>query len=211
MTDEAKKERRREATARWRAKNPEAARESNRLSAQNRRKANPEQTRAYLHSRYWSDPERARRQARESYVNRSEDVKAYQSEYRRSNREYVNARNSEYNRERRKTDIEFRLQGNIRSRLNSAIQSGKRNGSAIKDLGCTLAELKLHLEQLFQPGMTWENYGRYGWHIDHVEPLCSFDLTDREQLLRACHYQNLQPLWATENMKKNGKTGSVKK
>jgi hypothetical protein len=63
--------------------------------------------------------------------------------------------------------------------------------------------LKIHLESKFQPGMTWENHGRNGWHIDHIKPLCSFDLTDLMQLRQACHYTNLQPLWAKENLRKN--------
>ena len=71
-----------------------------------------------------------------------------------------------------------------------------------KDLGCTIKELKIYLESKFQPGMTWENHGRFGWHIDHEVPLSSFDLTDREQFLKACHYTNLQPLWWNENLSK---------
>ena len=51
--------------------------------------------------------------------------------------------------------------------------------------------------------MTWENYGRMGWHMDHIIPLANFDLTDRQQFLEACHYTNLQPLWWQENLMKS--------
>jgi hypothetical protein len=73
-------------------------------------------------------------------------------------------------------------------------------GSPVRDLGCTVPELKLHLEALFQPGMSWDNYGE--WHIDHIKPLAKFDLTDRDQFVQACHYTNLRPLWAEENLSK---------
>ncbi len=51
--------------------------------------------------------------------------------------------------------------------------------------------------------MTWDNHGLYGWHIDHVVPLSSFDLTDHKQVKKACHWFNLQPLWAKENLSKH--------
>jgi hypothetical protein len=72
-------------------------------------------------------------------------------------------------------------------------------------LGCSIPELKTYLESKFQEGMSWENWGIYGWHIDHIIPLDAFNLTNREEFLKACHYTNLQPLWAEENLKK-GKT-----
>jgi hypothetical protein len=50
--------------------------------------------------------------------------------------------------------------------------------------------------------MTWDNWGNNGWHLDHVEPLCKFDLTDIEQFKVACHYTNMQPLWKEDHLKK---------
>lgn len=91
---------------------------------------------------------------------------------------------------------------NLRSRLAKAIRNSWKNGSAVKDLGCSIAELRVYLTERFEEGMTWENHGTYGWHIDHIVPLAFFDLTNREQFLTACHYTNLQPLWAADNLKK---------
>lgn len=75
-------------------------------------------------------------------------------------------------------------------------------GSAVKDLGCSIEDFKKHLESLWQPGMSWCNYGLRGWHIDHVIPISSFDLVIKQEQLKACHYTNLQPLWAKDNLSK---------
>jgi hypothetical protein len=91
----------------------------------------------------------------------------------------------------------------LRSRLYNAIKHTTKSGSAIVDLGCSIEQFKGYLMSKFQEGMSWDNYGK--WHIDHIKPLSKFDLTDRQQFLEACHYTNLQPLWAVQNLKKGSK------
>ena len=76
-------------------------------------------------------------------------------------------------------------------------------------IGCTLEQLKKHLENQFTAGMTWKNYGRNGWHIDHIKPCTSFDLTDPKQQRKCFHYSNLQPLWAAENISKGNRISSI--
>jgi len=73
----------------------------------------------------------------------------------------------------------------------------------MKLAGCSLNFLRNFLEAQFQPGMSWENYG--AWHIDHLRPCAAFDLRDPAQQKECFHFSNLQPLWATENWKKNDK------
>ena len=107
-----------------------------------------------------------------------------------------------YFTDRYHSDIQFRLSKVLRSRVAMALKKNQKRGSAIRDLGCSISELRLYLENQFQPGMSWDNYGK--WHIDHIIPLISFDLTDREQFKKACHFTNLQPLWAEENISKGG-------
>ena len=104
---------------------------------------------------------------------------------------------------RKAIDPNYKLAQCLRDRLNKALKGNQKTGSAIRDLGCSIDFLRQHLESLFQPGMSWDNWSLHGWHIDHMQPLSSFDLTNREQLLKACHYTNLQPLWAEENLKKS--------
>jgi hypothetical protein len=124
--------------------------------------------------------------------------------YRVANRDKINARHSNYI----KTNIQYKLSVRLRNRLYQALQGNYKNGSAVRDLGCSIDELKMHLESKFQYGMNWDNWSFEGWHIDHIKPLASFDLTDRKQLLLACHYTNLQPLWAIDNLSKGDRTKS---
>jgi len=86
-----------------------------------------------------------------------------------------------------------------------ALNGRNRSIHSIELLGCSIEYLRSYLEQQFSPNMTWDNYGLYGWHIDHIIPLSYFDFTDPEQQRRAWHYTNLRPLWAADNLKKNNK------
>jgi len=115
------------------------------------------------------------------------------------------ARNKKYKQHRLENDIEFRLKKNLRARISNVLKGDYKSGSAIRDLGCSSKELKLYLESQFESGMSWDNYGLRGWHIDHIIPLCKFDLTNSQQFKLATHYTNLRPLWATDNWSKGGK------
>jgi hypothetical protein len=112
-----------------------------------------------------------------------------------------------YQWKRRRRDVDYRLRLTLRNRLCAAISrgKGKKIESSISLVGCTVFELRAHLESQFQPGMTWDNYGLHGWHIDHIIPCASFDLTDPEQQKACFHYTNLQPLWAEDNLKKGAR------
>lgn len=85
------------------------------------------------------------------------------------------------------------------------MKHGYKSDKTEKLIGITIKELKLYIEKQFKDDMTWDNYGFYGWHIDHIIPLSSFDLTKAEEQKKAFHYTNLQPLWAKENMQKGSK------
>lgn len=107
--------------------------------------------------------------------------------------------------EARKNNPLVKLRDSLRRRLNNAVKNNQKSGSAVSDLGCTIIQLKIHLESKFTPEMTWDNYGIKGWHIDHIVPISKFDLTDLDQLKKACHYTNLQPLWWQDNLSKGSK------
>jgi hypothetical protein len=106
---------------------------------------------------------------------------------------------------KRLTDENFRLKNNLRRRINQAVRGTSKSMKTMKLVGCSINELKNHLETQFVVGMSWENYGKKGWHIDHILPCASFDLTDPEQQKKCFHYTNLQPLWADDNYRKKDK------
>lgn len=127
--------------------------------------------------------------------------------YYNKNKESIKVRHRIYKNEKRKTCLIFKLKHNLRSRLQSAIKHGYKKGSAVRDLGCSIEELKVYLELKFEPGMTWDNYGnkKDHWSIDHIIPIANVDLTIREDVLKVCHYTNLQPMWTLDNIKKGNR------
>lgn len=106
-----------------------------------------------------------------------------------------------YMRERYKNDVQFKLARLISDRLSKAAKKNTRLSGTLKYLGCSLQELKEHLSSKFTQGMSWDNHGE--WHIDHIVPLASADLMNENDLRRVCHYTNLQPLWAADNIRKH--------
>ena len=95
----------------------------------------------------------------------------------------------------------------IRSNITGAIKkrSKIKSDSALSLLGCSIDKCRKHLESQFAEGMSWDNHGVNGWHIDHIRPCASFDLSDPKQQSECFHYTNLQPLWAEDNLKKGAK------
>ena len=103
-------------------------------------------------------------------------------------------------RERLQEDPIARMIKNYRNRTRDTYKDKK---SSLDLLGCSGAELAQHLEKQFQEGMTHDNYGE--WHIDHIRPIASFDLSNPKEAEECFHYTNLQPLWAIDNLTKGSK------
>jgi hypothetical protein len=122
--------------------------------------------------------------------------------YREKNKEKRN----EYTRNRKLTDPVFKLKHLMNSRLRIFLKSKnlQKYNKTFAIVGCTPQELKIHIESKFLYGMSWDNQGE--WHIDHVIPLSSGK--SEEEIIKLCHYTNLQPLWAIDNMKKGSKLPS---
>jgi hypothetical protein len=120
------------------------------------------------------------------------------------------AKRNRRRRERKRLDPAWAMADRLRKRIGRAIRDyapGRKGHNTATLIGCTVAELIAHLERQFLSGMSWEN--RRLWHIDHIKPCVSFDLSDPEQQRICFHYTNLRPLWAVENMKKHARILAV--
>lgn len=129
----------------------------------------------------------------------------YDHQYYLTHKEKINKRTAEYAKKREQNDINFRLLRTYRHRVRNALKSKKKDIPTRDLIGCTIDELRSHLESQFRDGMAWDNYGK--WHIDHIIPCSAFDLSKEEELKRCFHFSNLQPLWAKENLRKADKIG----
>lgn len=135
-----------------------------------------------------------------------ENNKVYLAEYGREYREIHKDELRIYDRNKHhkyKHNINYRITKNMRRRVLDAIKRNPKQSTTLKLVGCSIEELKLHLESLFLPSMSWDNYGQ--WHIDHIIPCSSFDLSNQNEQKKCFHYTNLQPLWAADNLKKGTK------
>lgn len=135
-----------------------------------------------------------------------EILKLKNQSYARNNKEKINAYKREYRKKRLKEDIQFHLHTKVRGRIYGALKARYsktiKSDKTIKLLGCSYAEYKIHIESLFTVGMTWEKVFNGEIEIDHIKPVCSFDLRDTEQQRICFNYTNTQPLWAEDNVKK---------
>lgn len=117
--------------------------------------------------------------------------------------EKVKANRNSYKKRRIERDIPFKILQRLRSRILLVLHGKKKLMSSLNLLGCSPEHLRIHLESQFKEGMTWDNYGIKGWHIDHIVPCASFDFTLIEDQKKCFHYSNLQPLWWLENVIKS--------
>ena len=102
------------------------------------------------------------------------------------------------------SDPHTKVAHTLRNRINNALKyKNSKYASTTELLGMTIPKFKNYFEKLFEEGMTWENHGE--WHIDHIVPCASFNLTKEEEQRKCFHYSNLQPLWAKDNLSKGSK------
>jgi hypothetical protein len=186
---------------------------------------------------YFKNKQKISFQGKENYKNNREDLiqksldyvknhkketSDYQSKYRKEHdeelKEYFRIRNKrdrkklneqhcERKRIRWSVDVNYRLREVLSSRIRMALKNNWKITSTVQLVGCTLNNLKLHIESQFKPGMNWNNWGIGSdkWQIDHIRPCASFNLSKLKEQKICFHYTNLQPLWMRENLLKSDK------
>lgn len=137
---------------------------------------------------------------KELYQGNADIIKERRRKYYHKNKQKVVDSITAYQKNKFETDPIWKLRRNARSRIASVI---KKEKCSCEYLGCSWLELKNHIEKQFQEGMTWENYGLYTWHVDHIVPLAN--ATTKEEMIPLLHFSNLQPMWAKENLRKGAR------
>jgi len=165
-----------------------------------------EKRKEYSKQWYIKNKEHRKEYFKQWRIKNKEHRKEYDKQWKKNNKEHIREWRRKYYK-KNKENIQVKLAKVLRDRLRAAIKNNAKSGSAVKDLGCSINYLKKYLESKFQEGMTWKNHGKGEgrWNIDHIIPISYFDLTDRKQFLKACHYTNLQPLWEKDNLSKNNR------
>ena len=163
--------------------------------------ANREASLARKKAWYQANKEAQRVSRKAKYQANKESELARSKAYREANKEEIRAQM----KARYTSDIPFKLLKLTRTSCRRIIGKSLKDQEIIDLLGCTLEEYKDYLESKFQPGMTWENHTKDGWHIDHILPLKESEVSEEEKLKRL-HYTNTQPLWAKDNISKGNKT-----
>lgn len=173
--------------------------------------AHPDKVKARYKKRWAENKEKEYARTCEWIKNHPEKVKVYKAriskerirEYKRrhylNRRDHIKARVKKNIQIRKASDPLFRIVCELRTRVYHALKRTDKSAKTMELLGCSVDSFKLYLESLFESGMTWENYGRGGWNIDHIIPLAIFDLSKPEHQRRCFHFSNMRPMWEREN------------
>ncbi len=196
----------RQATARYRVRYPERAKDQSARSTKKWRAKNPDRCRAVKAKWNAENPEKKKlsdaRGRKRYYLKNKDKMRRWTREWVDKNRERHNARE----RRRSAEGHSFRLGKYLRCRMRMVIRRAraKKSASAMALTGCDVEFLMGYLAAKFKPGMTWANYGSV-WELDHIIPCSYYDLTDESHQRSCFHFTNLQPLFVTENRQKYNK------
>ncbi len=187
----------RESQKKWREKNPEYMKKYE----QSEKRKNYQKEYYRENSELYKDRTKKRRKEN------PEREKEARNKYREENKEKLNEYHRKWKENKRNTDIQYKLQSNmsrrIRYELNTLLK-GKKTKRTTEYIGCSIEELKAHLEKMFTTEMSWQNYGSV-WHIDHKIPCATWNFENAFENRCCWNYRNLSPMLASENQSKHDK------
>jgi hypothetical protein len=140
------------------------------------------------------NPEINKEKCRIYKKNNPEYFKKWVDKNKEHRKKYIN----EYN-----SDPKNKIKNSLRSRINQLLNKQYNNPKTLNLVGCDYEFLMGYIENKFTEGMSWDNYGYYGWHLDHIIPVSS--AKTEKDVYKLYHYTNLQPLWAEDNLRKSNK------
>ena len=143
--------------------------------------------------------ERIKLQNKEKYLKHGPNQKEINSNYYYANHEIIKKQRRERAVERRRTDINHRIKVRLSNRVKDLLKdlNVKKSSSVLNLVGCSVAEFISHIESQFEPQMSWDNYGKYGWNLDHIVPCALFNLVKDEDQYQCFNFSNQAPRWAT--------------
>jgi len=182
--------------------------------------ANPKKIKAARKAHYIANKEKVRNNSKSyykankrKYINSAKALKAanpeknsaYYKEYSKQNRKRLAAYGKKWMAKRRKNSPKYRLNGSVSIGIYTSLKKNKHGYCWETLVGYSLNVLTKHLEKQFTEGMSWDNYGREGWTLDHKIPVSVFNFTkpDHIDFKRCWALENLQPMWHKDNIKKN--------
>lgn len=141
---------------------------------------------------------------RDYRIKNAERIKSRMKEYYNQHKKELITKITNYQSKKYHSDSEFKLSKLLRKSLRDSIKKNSKRSSALKLLGCSISEFKKYIESKFTIGMSWDKWGNGDgkFHLDHIRPIASFDLSDIEQQKICFHFTNFQPLWSHENLSK---------
>ena len=159
------------------------------IKSQEYKNKNRKDLREYDKKRYYENHEKLKQKSRDYFNEHKLERKIYAQQYF----------------QKIKNNLEYRIKHSLQSRIIHAVKKQETNKSNHTNelIGCSFEELKQHLEKQFTEGMSWKNYGRTGWHIDHIKPCFLFDLTKKDEQQQCFNYTNLRPLWWKDNLSRS--------
>ena len=208
--NKARKEEQKEHNKTYREKNKKERNEYNKAYREKNKEKLKEKQKVYREA----NRERIKERNKAWCEKNKEKIKEKKKAWREANREETNKKNkvwreanryyqNEYNKERRKTDPLFKLKSNLRDASRRAWKGQTKNATTEKLLGCSYNDFKDYITAQFVGNMSWDNYGD-AWHVDHIIPLATVeDVSQTELISSLCHFSNLQPLFAEDNISKN--------